>query len=144
MRIPIRRYSDASFAPPPDAVTPFDGVARRDQAAALCVVRGLLRCAPGDRWSLEDAVAALEVLLFVVLPVSARAAAAAAGPGAGTGAPPPRIDAAGVEGVLHGLARDVAWDAARPTVRAVLAADFLCSPRSRPGAVVEVLGRLWA
>ena len=37
-----------------------------DGAAATALVRGLLRPAPGDRASLDDAVAALEAMLFVL------------------------------------------------------------------------------
>ena len=36
-----------------------------DVAAAAAIVRGLLRAAPGERWSLDDAVACLEAMLFV-------------------------------------------------------------------------------
>ena len=37
-----------------------------DVAAAAAIVRGLLRAAPGERWSLDDAVACLEAMLFVL------------------------------------------------------------------------------
>ena len=37
-----------------------------DGAAAAAIVRGLLRAAPGERWSLDDAVACLEAMLFVL------------------------------------------------------------------------------
>ena len=37
-----------------------------DAAAAAAIVRGLLRPAPGERWSLDEAVAGLEAMLFVL------------------------------------------------------------------------------
>jgi hypothetical protein len=37
-----------------------------DCTAAAAIVRGLLRAAPGERWSLDDAVAGLEAMLFVL------------------------------------------------------------------------------
>jgi hypothetical protein len=37
-----------------------------DVAAAAAIVRGLLRAAPGERWSLDEAVACLEATLFVL------------------------------------------------------------------------------
>ena len=71
--------TDAAFSPPSDASGGVDGARRGEQRAALGVVRGLLRVAPRDRWSLDDAVAALEVLMFVVPAMDEEAIANAGG-----------------------------------------------------------------
>ena len=130
--------SSCSFAPPADAATGDAG-----RGAAARIVRGLLRVAPADRDDAAAAAAKLEVLLFV-LPLLP--------PGAGAG----RVSDASVTSVRAGAAADdgaiagvlsqltvTAGEAsaarAPPSVRELLRADFLASPRAAPDAVAAAV-----
>jgi hypothetical protein len=69
-----RGFTDAEYAPPVDVSTPgLRGVSPEYARAAGRIVRELLRVDPAARCSLPAAVARLEALLFLVVPVSAAA-----------------------------------------------------------------------
>ena len=123
-------YTDSAFVPPPDLSVVSAGARACDQRAAARVVRGLLRVDPGARWSLCDAVAALEVLLFVAPSLDPEGAAAA-----------PTAVACALADAGVRMAR--VSDRARATVRDALLVDFVCSERAAPAAVAAVLARLY-
>ena len=132
--------TDAAFTLPSDAAGGVGGARRGEQRAALDIVRGLLRVAPRDRWSLDDAVAALEVLLFVVPMMDEEALAGAGGGGGGV-----------AEDAVFAALADVSLRAAvaaasepHVRVRDALAADFLCSDRAAPAAVARTLRMMLA
>jgi hypothetical protein len=131
-------YTDAAYTPPRDAGAGGAAAA----AAAGRIVRGLLRVDAGARSGLDDAVAALEALLFVSLAL-----------GGGGGAPPPGAaggggDGGAAEGVLQATMLAAAGAAAgagqQLSVRAALAADFVASERAAPAALAATLARLYA
>ena len=128
--------TDAAIRLPSDAAGGVGGARRGEQRAALDTVRGLLRVAPRDPWSLDDAVAALEVLLFVVPAMDEQAIASAGGGGGGSGGGGVADDAVGA--AVAGLRAAVA---PHVRVRDALAADFLCSDRAAPAAVARMLLR---
>ncbi len=58
--------TDAAYVEPECVVRRHAGVRTLDRRAAAGLVRALLRVRPEDRASLDDAVASLEVMLFVL------------------------------------------------------------------------------
>lgn len=145
---------------PDPAAAPYDGsrgayveprgtVAGRrvDGAAAARIVRGLLRAASAERWSLDDAVAGLEAMLFM-LPalespragadaVSRRCVHACAGDRASVRTAVVRRLAA-----LVAAAGSLPREGGRWRARDLLLLDFVTGPRGAPGALSATLARL--
>ena len=127
---------DAAFTLPSDVAGGDWGAGRGEQRTALGIVHGLMRVAPRDPWSLDDAVAALEVILFVVPAMDEEDLERGGGGGCGAGGGGLLDDAVGAAlESAHGPCRSSAARArARRTRRGIL-----CSDRAAPAAVARTL-----